>query len=87
MQEGRFANAQEKRFQVGKRNMGRAVQQWVWIADSQESRFQAAIRSEMCSAFPQGSWFVDAHESRIQMAKRSDLLIAVMKGLRFADTQ
>ena len=29
--------------------MGCAVQQWNWIADSQESRFQAANRTEMCS--------------------------------------
>ena len=52
-----------------------------------ESRFQAANRSEICSAVSQGCWFVDAQEMRIQVAKRSDMGNAVMKGLRFADTQ
>ena len=55
--------------------------------ESQESRFQAAKRSEMCSAFMQGFWFADAQESRVQFAKRSDMGIAVMKVLRFADVQ
>ena len=66
--------------------MGSAAQQWIWFAYAQELCFQAANRSEMCSAVPQGGWFVDAQESRIQIAKLSDIDNVVMKTLRFPDT-
>ena len=57
------------------------------FADTQETCFEAWIRSHMgCSAFLCVR-FVDSQESRIQVAKRSDMGIAVMKGLRFADFQ
>ena len=53
--------------------MGSAVQECSWFADAQESRFQIANRSEMCSAVLQGGWIVYAQESCIQVTKRSQM--------------
>ena len=47
LQEGRFDDAQESRFQVSNRsNTGNEVLQGGLLANSQESRFQSPIRSD-----------------------------------------
>ena len=52
LQDGRFVNVQESRFQgVNRWNMGSTVKQWGWIAYAQESRFYGTNRWNMDSAF------------------------------------
>ena len=68
--------------------MGIAVLQEGRLATFHKSRFQAAKRSDMCSAMLQQVRFIDdAQESRFQAANRSEKCSAVMKGLPFGDNQ
>ncbi len=55
--------------------MSSAIQLEVRFADAQESRFQAAKRSNMSSANLQQDRFVDVQESRFQCAKRSNMCL------------
>ena len=49
--------------------MGNAFRQGVRLANTRESHFQAAKRSDISSAILQEGRFADAEESRIQGAK------------------
>ena len=49
--------------------MSSSILQESRLADVQESRFQAAKRSNMCSSIQQEDRFADAQESRFHAAK------------------
>ena len=67
--------------------MGSAVQQWGWFADAQESRFQAAKISEMCSAVMKGLRFADTQESCFEAWKRSHIVCSALLCGRFDYSQ
>ena len=57
------------------------------IDDAQESRFQAAKRSEMCSAVMIGLWFPYNHETSFYAWQRSHMGCSSLLYGRFADSQ
>ena len=67
--------------------MGIFILQQGRFADSQESRFQAANRSNTGNAVLQGGRLATAQEYRFQAAKRSDMGSAVLQGGRLATFQ
>ena len=56
-------------------------------ADAQESRIQAAKRSDMGSTVMKGLLFADSQESHFQAAKRSNMCFAFQQGRRIAASQ
>ena len=64
-----------------------AVLQEDRLATLQKSRFQAAKRSDTCSAMLQQVRFTDVQELRVQDSKRPYIGSAVLLGVRFADVQ
>ena len=64
-----------------------AAQLWVWLADAQESRFQAAKRSEMCSAVMNGLIFANTQESCFETWKCSYMRCSALLCCRFDVSQ
>ena len=62
---------------------GLAVQLWGWFAQAQESRIEAAKRSEKGSSVPQSGWIADSQESRFIAANCSYMGNASCKGVDY----
>ena len=67
--------------------MSSDVSQVCRFADAQETRIQAANRSNVSCAVMKGLRFAESQESRFQASKRSDMCSALLLVGRFADIQ